>query len=137
MSDQRKDDKQRDRLDIIRAEYEAFAARTVRILVALFVVLFISGVVSAYLVGRTSYLTGQNDARIDDIQQSRSDSILAACKEQNKRNARAYLFLKALPPSGNQPNRSKAETEKLLHGFTDALVGPVRNCPARVRRLVR
>lgn len=62
------------------------------------------------------------------IQAERVRSILSSCQTQNRRNAVAYQFLKSLPPSPGQPQRSPGETERLLRGFTDALVGPHRRC---------
>ena len=72
-----------------------------------------------------------------DINQSRVDNIHRACVEQNNRNRKAYVFLQGLPVNPNGPKLTAEARTKLIHGFTDALVGPKRDCSAYADSLVR
>jgi hypothetical protein len=128
MPDRRRDEETRDRLEAIQAGYERWARISIWLLVAQVAILLAFGLLGAYLIG-------QHAARIGDIQQSREDAIRTSCTEQNSRNGTAFVFLKALPPTPGRPKLSKREQEKLIHGFTDAIVGPVRNCERRVKEL--
>ena len=65
------------------------------------------------------------------IQAQRHENITRVCQEQNQRNRKAYVFLKALPVNPNGPKLSAEDRTKLIHGFTDAIVGPKHdNCSA-------
>lgn len=103
------------------------------------------------------YLFDQNGDRIEDvtqltekvqdqtntiqrqanqIQNSRKASVRQACEDQNDRNKVARLFLRGLPRDSSQKQLTRKDREDLLIGFTDALVGPVRNCDKRVKEVV-
>lgn len=131
-------------LEEIERRYRRFAKWTIGLLAAVFVVLLASGVMNIYLLGQNGErsreakaLAVANRQLLATIQQSRRESIRAACEEQNRRNGVAYQFFKALPPSPNQPKRSPAEQEELLRGFTDAVIGRVRNCDRVVQRFAK
>ena len=61
------------------------------------------------------------------IQAQRHENITRVCQEQNQRNRKAYVFLQALPVNPNGPKLSPVARAKLVHGFTDAIVGPVHS----------
>jgi hypothetical protein len=71
------------------------------------------------------------------VQDSRRDSVILACKDTNQRNRAAFIYLQAFPRQKGQPKRSRKEQTALIHGFTDALVGPVRQCTRRADHLVK
>jgi hypothetical protein len=77
---------------------------------------------------------------IDSIQEERAAAIRRACDEQNARNATALRYLRGLTAEQDQdrdePRRTPAEQAKLVQDFTDALVGPVRDCDEVVQRTV-
>ena len=91
-----------------------------------------AAIASATLCGITA-ITLSNQ-----IQDGRVENVERYCNEVNDRNDKAYVFLSALPVNPNGPKLSSEARAKLIHGFTDALVGPKRpDCAAYADSLVR
>ncbi len=72
------------------------------------------------------------------IQNGRVENVERNCTEINARNDKAFVFLQGLPVNPNGPKLSAEARTKLIHGFTDALVGPKRpDCSAYAHSIVR
>lgn len=70
------------------------------------------------------------------IQAQRVENIVTNCQQQNARNRKAYVFLSKLPVNPNAPKYSPEQRSELIHGFTDALVGPIHtDCAAYAESL--
>lgn len=70
------------------------------------------------------------------IQAQRMENIITACESQNTRNRKAYVFLSALPVDPRAPKQPAKQRIELIHGFTDALVGPIHSdCTAYAKSL--
>lgn len=141
--DRRVDAEKRDRIDDIEEanqEHRLRVDRSIRWIWRTAVILAIGNTLA--LVGY-GLLADQNGNRIDDnkqtisdIQQSRRDSVLISCREQNSRHDNTVKTLDGLissspPERKTQARQSRAFTVLLI----DALV-PKRNCQQRVRQLV-
>jgi hypothetical protein len=107
-------------LNRLSKAYERFSDRTRKVLIVLVAIQLVVG-------GLAVYLLTQNSQRTKDIQASRREGLVRLCRDENAHNAAAVKFIKNLPPPPGQPK----PTSKLIHGFANALVGPVhKDCEA-------
>lgn len=74
---------------------------------------------------QTSKIANKANGAVIEIQHSRIEIAHTQCDQQNQRNRAAYLFLRNLP---NKQHISAQKKDRLLHDFTDALVGPRQDC---------
>lgn len=69
------------------------------------------------------------------IQDQRRENVISFCLAQNARNKTAVQFLQGLPTRGSRA--TPEERTRLIHGFADALVGPVHtDCSAYANSVV-
>lgn len=115
-----------EKLDRIHNGYLRWGRWTFRILVGLVVVFALSAAFTAYLIH-------ENRARINDIQNQRSASILESCQAQNARNTATKAKLDELvesreeegtPEEQNRRRESVVATKLLI----DALAPFVPDC---------
>lgn len=81
---------------------------------------------------RADHAAREAKAATRAIQHSRIVATREACAQQNARNRKAVLFLRQLPRGTS--NQTPRERDRLLHSFTDALVGPLQDCDALIQK---
>lgn len=128
------DKKLEEKLGKIHDGYEKWAKWTLRILIGL-VASFVFGAFS------TTYLIGENKARIDDIQEQRTLSVRETCEAQNDRNVNTKarldeLVAKRAGEGTEEEQARRGESVIAMKLLIDALAPFTPDCEALVQQRV-
>lgn len=142
--DRRSDPYLRGRLDAIQRGYERWVAYTLRLLAVLVCIQLGLGALSLYLVGQNQDRSSETRRLLRQVQESREQSVLTTCSQQNARHDKTIAALNAFVDQYKKAHpglsaKDLREIQQSIQGNVSLInaLAPTQDCQKVVDRLVR